>query len=280
MRRFIASTLFFFFAAVSLFVLQGCARHLQTDPASEKDIEFAASAFTRYRQIFFERCRCCLDAEVDAALSVSGWFSNHTGKLSGYLQAMESGTVKFVAINPLGQPMLIVMTDGRAFKSLNVFEGKAYIGSTDSKISGKYIPPGLNTEFSYYWLTGGMPPGDMEILEVSRDKENNGFWMHIQYEDANIDSMILFDPADLVVLRHVMMNEKGDHLVDLVYDAYQPESVNREACRFPTKIRVSSTSGANRKIDLSLSAIISDAEFSAEDLEVSIPDNFQLFLVN
>ena len=132
MRRFLSCTLLhpLFFLSVLFFFLQGCARPvLQTYPASEQEAQLAASAFTRYQKIYQDECACCLDAEADATVSVSGWFSNHTGKLSGYLQVLEPGYIKFVALNPLGQPILILLTNGRIFKSLNVLEGKAYMGS-------------------------------------------------------------------------------------------------------------------------------------------------------
>ena len=95
-----------FFSVLALVLIQGCARPvLQTYPASEQEIEAALAAFTRYREISAEACSTCFDAEIDAALTVSGWFSDHTGKLSGYLQAMAPGYCKFIAVNPLGQPL-------------------------------------------------------------------------------------------------------------------------------------------------------------------------------
>jgi outer membrane lipoprotein-sorting protein len=268
-----------FFISVPLFFLEGCARHLQTDPASDQDIQFAASTFARYRQTLQDGCSCCLDAEADAAISVSGWFSDHTGKLSGYLQAMKPGNIKFVALNPLGQPILILVTDGKTFKSLNIIESKAYMGSTESETFKKFAPPGYDPKYSFYWLTGAIPVGDIEIQEVSRDREDKGFWLQIQYGQSSNYSMILFDPVDLVVLRHIMMNDKGDHLVDLVYDEYRPENLNDESCRIPTKISISSVSGVKKKMDLKLFSFIPDPEFSPTDFDVKIPDNFEQLLV-
>jgi hypothetical protein len=253
---------------------------MQTYPASEEDIRFVASAFMKYRQDFQDRCRCCLDAEVDATLSVSGWFSNHTDKLSGYLQARESGNIKFVALNPLGQPVLILMTNGKVFKSLNIFQGKAYVGSTDSETFRKFVPPGIHPELAYYWLTGGIPLQDMEIKEIGRDRDDNGYWLQIQYKESELNSLILFDPVNLVVLRHIFINNNGDHLVDLEYGEYPSEKPDMEFCRFPREIRISSTSGTNKEMTLKLYAIIPDAEFSAEDLDIEIPENFELHFVN
>ena len=262
MRRLQSSALlyFIFLLSVPFFFLQGCARPvLQTSPASEQEMQFAALAFTRYMQINRDVCACCLDAEVDAEVSVSGWFSNHTGKLSGYLQAMEPGNIKFVGINPLGQPVLIFLTTGKIFKILNVLEGKAYIGSSNSETFKKFAPSGFDPEFSYYWLTGKLPPGDIDILKVSLDKEQNGYWLQVRHVQSGLDSMVLFDPEGFVVLRHIIMSDRGDYLVDLVYGDYQPGDVRgkqstdsdremidsfiagKERCKIPTKISLPPT---------------------------------------
>ena len=299
MRRFSICTLlcFFFLLAVSFLLLQGCASHMQTYPASEQESQLAISAFTKYKQIYQDECVCCLDAEVDAAVSVSGWFSNHTGKLSGYLQGMEPGYVKFVALNPLGQPILILLTNGKIFKSLNVLEGRAYTGSVNSETFKKFVPPGFKPEFFYYWLTGRLPPGDIEILKVRRDKEQNAYWLQIRYEQSGLDSMILFDPEEFVILRHIVMDARGEHLVDLAYGDYQPAyasekqladrdqgingrlSLSEKICKIPTKLSVSSNSGAEKKIDLKLFSFIHEAEFSPDNFKVAIPDNFEQLIV-
>jgi len=298
-RRFSGfALLYHIIFAVLLLLLQGCARPvLQTLPASEDEIQFVASAFTSYK-ILQDECACCLDAEADAALSVSGWFSNHTGKLSGYLQAMEPGYIKFVALNPLGQPFLILLTNGKNFKSVNVLEGKAYLGSVNSETFKKIVPPGFDPGFSYYWLTGRLVPGDVEILKVRRDRKQNGYWLQIRYEQSGTESMILFNPEESVVLRQIVMSASGDYLVDLVYGEYQARHMKEkgvgdrateitgstdsreELCKIPTKLSVSSSVGAEKKIDLELFSIIPDAEFSPDDFGLEIPDNIELLIVN
>ena len=148
MRRFLRCGLQYhiFLLVVSFLFIQGCARSvLQTYPAGELERVEVSAAFAKYQEIYREKCMCCLDAEADAAVSISGWFSDHTGKLSGYLQAMQPGYIKFVAINPLGQPLFILVTNGIFFKSLNVLESKAYMGSVHSLPDGSV--PGQPRDF-------------------------------------------------------------------------------------------------------------------------------------
>jgi hypothetical protein len=282
---------------VSVVFIQGCAKSvLQTYPASDQEIEAALAAFSRYQTISAQVCACCLDAEADAALAVSGWFSDHTGKLSGYLQAMKPGYIRFVALNPLGQPLFIFVTDGNMFKSLNVLEEKAYLGPVHSQAYKKFAPPGFEPQFSFYWLTGMFRPGDIRIQEVMRDREQGKFWLQIQHANARTDSMILFDARQLLILRHVLRNEEGEHLFDIRYGDHQElpgiagqnmesepavisgSSAIKGPCRVPASI-TAFANGDSEKIDIRLYAFLEDAYFSAEDFILEIPDNFEQLLV-
>ena len=81
----------FLVVAVTLFSLQGCARYMRMIPASDQEASFVSESLIRYKQEYLERCNCCLDAEDDVAISISGWFKNHKGNLSGYLQGRGPG---------------------------------------------------------------------------------------------------------------------------------------------------------------------------------------------
>jgi outer membrane lipoprotein-sorting protein len=283
----------------SLIFIQGCARPvLQTYPAGEKEIETVSEAFVHYQEIRQDACGCCLDAEVDIALSVSGWFRDHRGKLSGYLQAMEPGYMRFVAINPLGQPWYILTTDGVMFKSLNVFAEKAYWGSVRSETYNTFAPAGFEPEYSYYWLIGSLKQGDMRIKAVMRDREQDAFWLQMNQADADTESMVLFDPEELLILRHVLRDKRGRHLADIVYEDYMPlygreskalrsmpaaspisaTAEEQELCRVPGRITVSSQAGTE-KIEVKLHSFIDDVHLSAEDFSQDIPDNFEQLFV-
>jgi hypothetical protein len=269
---------------------------LQTVPAAEAEVRDTISAFTRYQEIYREHCGCCLDAEADAALSVSGWFSDHTGKLSGYLQAMAPGYIKFVALNPLGQPIYILATNGSQFKSLNVLERKAYIGSVYSETFKKFSPPGFEPELSFFWLAGRLEPQGLQVMAVRRDREVEAYWLQIHHAKSGNDSMVLFDPGELRILRHVLLDEKGEHLVDVTYEAYQAEAgkqyrnskdnnadehgtpPDEESCSVPGRILVASGSGT-QKIEIQLSSLLAAAAFSSENFEVEVPPNFEYLFV-
>ena len=283
--------------SLSQIFIQGCARPaLQTYPASGQQIAKTLEAFDRYQEISAAACNCCLDAEADAALSVSGWFSDHTEKVSGFLQAMKPGYLKFIVINPLGQPLFIFLTNGSMFTSLNVLEEKAYSGSVHSETYKKFAPPGFEPEFSYYWLTGRLRPGEIKVQAVKSDREQEKFWLQINHANVSTESMVLFDPVDLVILRHVLRDQQGKHLMDILYAEHQvlpgkeskyagsvaasigASDTGIEPCRIPAHITVSSNTDAGR-IELRLHSFLAEVRFSGDDFHIEVPDNFEKLLV-
>lgn len=263
----------------SLLFIQGCARPaLQTYPASELQIATALEAFARYQEISTAACSCCLDAEADGALSVSGWFSDHTEKVSGFLQAMKPGYLKFIVINPLGQPLFVFLTDGSMFTSLNILKEKAYSGSVHSDTYRKFAPPGFEPGFSYYWLTGRVRPGEIQVQGVMSDREGEKFWLQIKHADASTESMVLFDPGELVILRRILRDEQGRHVVDILYAEHQVVLPGKEPCRIPRRIMVSSNAD-DVKVELRLHSFLDEVRFSADDFQIEIPDNFEQLLV-
>ena len=198
-------------AFIALMLLgQGCAGPvLHTSPASEQEAATVSEIFARFQQLNNELCGCCLDAEADVVLSVSGWFRDHAGRLTGYLQAMEPDHLRFVAINPLGQPLFLFATDGKIFKCLDVLNLRAYLGSVNSEAYRKFSPSGFEPKFSYYWLTGRLEPGELPVDTPMRAAEQGNFWLKIGMPDSNTQSMVLFDPENMVILRHVILDERG-----------------------------------------------------------------------
>jgi hypothetical protein len=147
-------TITFLLVVPAFFFVQGCAGpRLHTDPATQEEAAVVLEAFERFQALGLQACGCCLDAETDIALSVAGWFKNHSAKFFGYLQAMEPGYIRFVATNQLGQPLFLFVSDGLMFSHLNVYQEKAYTGSTASEAYRQFVPPGLTPDFLFSWLT-------------------------------------------------------------------------------------------------------------------------------
>jgi hypothetical protein len=141
-----------------------------------------------------------------------------------------------------------------------------------------------------------LQPGDIQIQAVTRDREQEKFWLQINHANSSTVSMVLFDPEELVILRHVLRDERGEHLVDILYADHQQlpgkeskytgsdsatihgSDVGIKLCRIPARITVSSNADAE-KIELKLYSFLDDARFSAEDFHLDVPDNFEQLLV-
>jgi hypothetical protein len=281
----------------AFFFMQGCAGpRLHTFPAAEQEAALVLDAFERFQTLGRQACGCCLDAEADIALSVAGWFKNHTAKFFGYLQAMEPGSIRFVATNQLGQPLFLFASDGFMFRYLNVYQEKAYIGSTASEAYRKFVPPGFAPDFFFSWLTGRLPPVEIRVGEVKRGRDQDAFWLRLVPAGGSTESMILFDPEKLLIRRHVVMDDQGRELLDIRYPEYRllPASgtpatavglpaasgpaPEQEGCRLPVRVTVTS-SRDDKKIDISLGSFLAGTHFTAVDFQVDIPDNFQQLFV-
>lgn len=287
----------FLLVVPAFFFVQGCAGpRLHTYPPGEQEAAATLEAFERFQTLSREACGCCVDAEVDIALSVSGWFRNHTAKFSGYLLAMEPGYIRFIATNQLGQPLFLFASDGLMFRHLDVYQEKAYIGSTASEAYRKFVPPAFAPDFFYFWLTGRLPPVKFRVGEVKRGRDQDNFWLRLVPAGGTTESLILFDPEELLIRRHVVRDSGGRELVDILYPEYRflpasgskaiaaglpPASRNaleERECRLPARIIITSNRD-DRKIDIRFHSFLAGGNFTAADFQVDIPDNFQQLLV-
>ena len=134
------------------------------------------------------------------------------------------------------------------------------------------------------------------IQAVMRDREQDAFWLQIKYADSGTDSMVLFDLADQVILRHVLRDERGSHLVDILYADYQSlpgkesqetgndpaevadTAMEKRLCRVPARIVLSSNMNAE-KVEVKLHSFLDEADFTAAGFYLKIPGSFEQLLV-
>lgn len=266
------------FGGLALFLLagSGCATLPATRPLAEMQQQQAVARFreTMARQ---QDCPCCLDAQV--RLSLKSLVQN--GTISGFVQAKTPSYLKFTGLNPLGQPMMFLVTDGTFFRYIAVPEGKGYEGLVTAAAFKKYAPQGFDPEHGFYWLAGRLAPEELRIFSVSEDPEGQGLWLELAYAvDASggepLRRHVLFDPARQVILRHLVADPDGRVMVDVRYDDYAPPSEGgSDNCRMPGLIRIHANhNGAI--MELALGDWLNDATFGAGDFQVDLPPGFQL----
>lgn len=263
---------------LALFLLLGggCATLPATRPLVELQQQQAEARF-REAMARQEECPASLDAQV--RLSLKSLLQK--GTISGFVQAKAPSFLKFTGLNPLGQPMLLLATDGTFFRYVSVVEGKGYEGLVTAAAFEKYAPRGFAPAHAFYWLAGRLAPEEQRIFSVARDPEGQGFWLELAYAaDAAggkpLRRHVLFDPAQQVIRRHLVADADDRILVDVRYDDYSPAfEGGSDNCRLPGLITIHANhNGA--LMELALGEWLPDPSFSAGDFRVELPPGFTL----
>jgi len=254
----------------------GCATLPATRLLGEMQQQQAVAQF-REAMAHQQDCPCCLDAQV--RLSLKSLVQN--GTISGFLQAKAPSYLKFTGLNPLGQPMMFLATDGAFFRYVAVPEGKGYEGLVTAAAFKKYAPKGFDPAHGFYWLAGRLASEKLRIFSVAQEPEGQGFWLEFAYADGaskgeSFRHHVLFDPAQQVIRRHLVADPEGRIMVDVWYDDYASASEGgSDNCKLPGQIRIHANhNGA--VMELTLGDWLSDASFSAGDFRVDLPSGFQL----
>jgi len=182
-------------------------------------------------------CHCCIDAAV--TVTIRGLL--RSGTVAGYLQAMSPSFLRFVGVNPLGQPLLILVSDGHRFQYLAVPEAKEYSGDVRAETFVKYAPAGFRPGEAYFWLTGRLPDGELTVEEVAAGGEDPGYWLTVlgPAGAGQERHRLLFDPAAGLIRRHQVLDGRGGVEMDAVYE--QQRAVGAVGCRLPSLIMVTTS---------------------------------------
>ncbi len=245
------------------FMLTGCVHFPDLDPVSEIETQAVRD---RFKEMIAaqESCHCCLDGAVRA--SFDNFFD--AGSVAGYLQAMSPSYLKFIAMSPLGQPLLILTSDGESFQYVDVTKQVEYVGSVTGQTFQKYAPVGFSPEFTYYWFTGRLRPGEVKIGVASRAQDDRGYWIDLYYNDGR-KNMVLFDPVTLHIYHHLVYNTEGEVLLEILYDDYSPES-----CGLPLSITVKSLTW-DTTLALTIADLVDNVSLSSGDFSYTLPAAFK-----
>ncbi|MCF6291386.1 MAG: hypothetical protein L3J03_10385 [Desulfobacterales bacterium] len=253
-----------------LLLLAGCAGFqpkFERPPAREGRAVAAAFAAAGNH-----RCGSSLDAEVAVTASFFSLTGGRTGRISGYLLAGEPSLLKFVAVNPLGQPLLVFVSDGHRFQTVLVAEGKGYEGAIRSRTVQRYMPAGFVDQPLFPWLVGHVSPVT-EVEVLGRDPAGKGYWLTFPAPDGINRNLLLFDPAARLVRRRILENHQGKTLLDVHYEDYRP--VGREECRLPGIITVNRLPHNTTLIIEMMNMEPAGPGLTAADFVVTLPPGFE-----
>lgn len=252
-----------FLLAFLLLAPAGCAYRPARLPL---DTETAAAGRDSFRKMVGGQdiCARAIDAEATVTLD-SPWQS---GTIAGYLQLMAPGHLKFIGVNPLGQPLVVLGTDGVACRYVVAPERKIYEGALADAAVSRYLPVGLDPARSYYWLIGRLRPGQVRIREISGDPGGAGLWAEFRYEGEEQRELVLFDPQRLSLLRHLLLDNQGRTVFEVTYDSY-----TSGACPLPQLVTIR---GDNRfgRLVLRLGNWLPGEALTIADFEVTAPSDF------
>jgi len=248
---------------ITLLCCSGCAYKPKCLALND---EAAAAGREAFRQLLVGQniCARAVDAEATVTLDLP-WRS---GTIAGYLQLMAPGHFKFIGVNPLGQPLLVLGSDGVDCRYVLPTERKLYEGKLAEAALNRFLPEGLDPTRSYYWLIGRLRPGQVRIEEVSGDPEGAGLWVKYRYEGEGQSEMVLFDSRHQSLRRHLLLGKDGSTVLEVSYDAY-----TSGACPLPGQVIIHGDNHFGRLV-LRLSNWLPADALAAADFAVTAPSDF------
>lgn len=263
-------------AILLLFLLFGCASVPAPAGRSiaeneEKRIRNSFTAMTERQQ----DCFCCVDSGVEVT-----WKSPFaSGQVDGFLQAKAPSFLRFVEVNPLGQPWIILTTDGKSFAYLPVYEGTLYEGDVNAQLFTTYAPSGLDPQHFFYLLTGRVVPGPFHILDSMRHKTLHQYWLTYTYEESGdgLRHHALYDPKTQRLKEYVLEGAGGDILLKARY-VYHWASKTGDSCVLPMQV-IFSFPGQFGEAEVRFRDPLPDVAFSALDFKIEPPEGFTRVLV-
>lgn len=221
----------------------------------------------------WQQCVSCVDARATVTLKSFG----QTGTVEGYLQAKAPSFLKFVGLNPLGQPLFFLTTDGLFFRYVSVPEARSFEGSTRAAAFVKFAPEGFDPRESFSWFAG-RPPGAATVSEIRADKGGAGYWLVLQGEGKNVRRTVLFDAEAGVIRRQLLCDRKGEVLMEVRYQDYLEIAAWKTdggSCKTPGKILVMSQKHNSIAMTMALSDWLADPDLTADDFIIPVPPGFE-----
>lgn len=213
-----------------LLLLAGCAGKLpKTLPLAPEAQQEAAALWSG----FLARQRPPgLDADIRLSWDVLG----SKGAIAATVQLQRPALLRFAANDPLGRSLLLAVSDGTSFTMVDNRTGQAFHGTTGSKFWHSYVPEQIAPEDLFALLGGFVYQRGADKATPSQDEANAGYW----YGWTDTRSMlhhVLLDRASGEMRRHLLVDHKGNQVLDLDYDDYRKEAAT--GFFWPGRVRIS-----------------------------------------
>jgi hypothetical protein len=213
-----------------LLLLGGCAgplpKTLPLDPGAQQEAAVLWSNFLAQRH------PPGLDADIRLHWDVLG----SKGAIAATVQLQQPALLRFAANDPLGRPLLLAVSDGKAFTMVDNRKGEAYRGTTDSKFWHSYVPETVAPHDLFVLLGGFVAQGEGSLATPSRDETQDGFW-YAWLDARSIRHLVLLERASGTMRRHLLVDRKGNEVLALDYSDYRTEA--KSGFVWPGRVRIS-----------------------------------------
>lgn len=257
------------FSFLLLAFLSGCAGLPARLPLSGPESLLVRQSF---KEMVSQQRQCKSSVDADVTISLESTFYN--GTMSGYLQVKAPAFLKLVGINPFGQPMVVLVSDGEYFSYALLSESVSYDGRVDSEAFRRFAPNGFKPDSSFYPLTGKLVPGEVRIMATSADPDGRGAWLELENITDNTRSLVLFESEQQLIRQYLQVGEDGRVVLKIGYDDYSPEP-----CSLPGLITITSSDHSGELL-IRLRDWQTDTPFSAADFALELPPVFKRVQVN
>lgn len=248
---------------LSTLVLTGCAQKPWGDPFTEDTGEALKK---KINQLIADQQECI--SQWDADLEVNYHTAIDDKKFDGYILVEEPSSFKFIASNPLGQPLLAVTTNGNQFQLVDVLSSQYTHGSTMNFAVHNNVPTEFISGQWGNWLAAKIDDQSAEETVIYSDENPGNFW-YATLQDDRVKTAYLFDASTLLVKTSLVLSEKGKTLAAFHYTDY----VSNGSCLQPTEITIDQLSfGAS--ITLRLTDIQPAENTESKDFRLTVPSHY------
>jgi hypothetical protein len=250
------------------FCLHGCAGKPWTSPVAENETAPIIQTFMEMQQQDAS-CFCCLDAKT--TLTWDGPGEDRT--VAGYLQLMLPTSLKFVVLNPLGQPLYAMVSDGQEFQSINTTLKQHTIGKISSLASQHKIPGSLLSQNWGYWLMGRLQEKGTTIETIRKDSSNRGVWITMQYPEGAplAKTHLLIQPETKQLLARILVDHQGDTIATITYEGQK----KRKGCAPAGRITITDLPYGS-KLQIDFADILTDRSFTAANFRLKVPADYNV----
>lgn len=232
-------------------LFSACAQKPWNTSLGEKEYE---KGMQLAEEMAVSNAQCSKGFQADLILEYTNPLQQR--RISGFLQYSPKTHYKFVASNPLGQPIIIIAGNQKYYQVINTLEKKFVAGGMTSFALRYRLPIHFLKGRWDDWITGRNTIPTEYITDISSDRELRGIW--ITFEDnkgARNISHLLIDPEQKIILERVLETRQKKPLATIRYGNY----VQNQNCMQPQHIDISGLEYGT-EIDLQLST----TEFTSE----------------